>query len=187
MAAAEVSRSIEIQACAKIASELTAVTKPTTIENAIKDFEEAFDAVVKIVVKKISGQTVPEGEPWGDAPVVGGRNIPVRKSQDEIKQELDNARVGTAVSAGMKASAQSVNRQSSPGAVGKVTVVGEQHGELPSWLVRNETKAGVVKVYDNRSTATPENKRPLFVSADDQRVPFWKPKGVTSEDVGLVF
>ena len=55
MAAAEVSRSIEIQACAKIASELTAVTRPLTIENAIKDFEEAFDAVVKIVVKKTTG------------------------------------------------------------------------------------------------------------------------------------
>ena len=50
--ATEVSRSIEIQACAKIASELTAVTKPTTIENAIKDFEE----VVKKKIKKEYGK-----------------------------------------------------------------------------------------------------------------------------------
>ena len=179
--ATEVSRSIEIQACAKIASELTAVTKPTTIENAIKDFEEAFDAVVKIVVRKISGQAVPEGEPWDDAPK-GGRVVPVRKSQQDIQTELAEARASTAVSTGMMASSKPFKK-----ATTSVEIAGTSHGSVPAWLVRASAKAGVDKVYDNRDTANAENRRPHFVSADGNKTGFWPPKNLTSEDVGIKF
>ena len=133
---------------------------------------------LKLLLKR---QPVPEGEPWGDAPATGGRNIPVRKSQEDIKTELSEARDKTAVSAGMMASATPVGRK------GSVTIVGKSNGDVPAWLIRNAEKAGVTKVYDNRDTATKENKRPMFVSADDQRVPFWAPKTPTASDVGLKF
>lgn len=60
-------------------------------------------------------------------------------------------------------------------------VKGIQHGPLPEWLVKACAKAGVTAVYDNRDTATPENRRPLFKSADGstndkgQPIPFWAP------------
>jgi hypothetical protein len=177
----EVSRSIEIQACAKIASELTVVTKPETIEDALKGFEEAFSGVLDVVLGRLYGQSVPEGSPWDDAPTVGGRNIPVRKSQDEIKSELDNARSSTAVSAGMKASATPVKKMKD------VQIAGQTHGPIPAWLGRAAAKAGVEKVFDNRDSATPENRRPHFVSADGNKTPFWPPKDVSAQDIGLKF
>lgn len=64
-----------------------------------------------------------------------------------------------------------------------ITVVGVQHGPLPTWLVDACAKQGVTSVYDNRNTANAENKRPLFKAADgkvnDKGFPiaFWAPKG----------
>ena len=60
-------------------------------------------------------------------------------------------------------------------------VKGIQHGPLPEWLVNACAKAGVTSVYDNRDTATPENRRPLFKAADGktndkgQPMAFWAP------------
>lgn len=177
----DVSRSIEIQACAKIAAELTVVTKPETIDDALKGFGEAFFGVLDVVLGRLYGQAVPEGSPWDDAPLTGGRNIPVRKSQDEIKSELDNARSSTAVSAGMKASATPVKKMKD------VQIAGQTHGPIPAWLGRAAAKAGVEKVFDNRDSATPENRRPHFVSADGNKTPFWPPKDVSAQDIGLKF
>lgn len=62
-----------------------------------------------------------------------------------------------------------------------LTVKGIQHGPLPEWLVEACSKAGVTSVYDNRDTATAENRRPLFKAADGktngkgQPIPFWPP------------
>ena len=177
----EVSRSIEIQACAKIAAELTVSTKPETIDDALKGFEETFSGVLDIVLGRLYGRAVPEGSPWDDAPLTGGRNIPVRKSQDEIKSELDNARSSTAVSAGMKASATPMKKMKD------VQIAGQTHGPIPAWLGRAAAKAGVEKVFDNRDSATPENRRPHFVSADGNKTPFWPPKDVSAQDIGLKF
>ena len=179
--ASEVSRSIEVQSCAKIAAELTVSTKPQTIEDALKGFEEAFDEVVRVVTAKIYGQAVPEGSPWDSEPKTGGRAIPVRVSQQDIKSELDNAARNTAVSAGMIASATPVGKKK------EVQIAGKTHGTVPSWLNRAASKAGVDKVFDNRDTATTENRRPHFVSADGNKTPFWPPKDFTAEDIGLKF
>ena len=177
----DVSRSIEIQACAKIAAELTVVTRPETIDDALKGFGEAFSGVLDVVLGKLYGQSVPEGSPWDDAPLTGGRNIPVRKSQDEIKSELELARTSTAVSAGMKASATPVGKK------GTVQIAGKTHGPVPAWLNRAAAKAGIDKVFDNRDSATAENRRPHFVSADGNKTPFWPPKDVSAQDIGLKF
>ena len=184
--ASEVSRSIEIQACAKIAAELAAVTKPTSVEDALRAFEEIFDEVVTVVTGKIYRQSVPEGEPWGkpsgwDDAHTSGRIIPVHKSQDEIKTELDFARTSTAVSAGMKASATPVGKK------GAVQIAGATHGPIPAWLNRAAAKAGIDKVFDNRDGATAENRRPHFVSADGNKTPFWPPKDVSAQDIGIKF
>lgn len=62
-------------------------------------------------------------------------------------------------------------------------VKGIQHGPLPAWLVEACAKAGVTAVFDNRDTATAENRRPLFKAADGKLSPkgqplaFWPPKG----------
>lgn len=179
--ASEVSRSIEIQSCAKIAAELAAVTKPISVEDALRAFEEIFNEVVTVVTGKIYGQSVPEGEPWGDALLARGRVIPVHKSQDEIKTELDFARTSTAVSAGMKASATPVGKK------GAVQIAGATHGPIPAWLNRAAAKAGIDKVFDNRDGATAENRRPHFVSADGNKTPFWPPKDISAQDIGIKF
>lgn len=61
-------------------------------------------------------------------------------------------------------------------------VQGIQHGPLPEWLVKACAKSGCTKVFDNRDTATPENRRPLFKAADNTTDPktgkplaFWAP------------
>lgn len=61
-------------------------------------------------------------------------------------------------------------------------VKGIQHGPLPEWLVKACAKAGCTSVFDNRDTATPENRRPLFKAADNTTDPktgkplaFWAP------------
>lgn len=60
-------------------------------------------------------------------------------------------------------------------------VKGVQHGPLPAWLVDACSKAGVTAVFDNRDTATAENRRPLFKAADGktngkgQPMAFWAP------------
>lgn len=64
---------------------------------------------------------------------------------------------------------------------GSLRVAGIQHGPLPSWLVDACSKAGVTAVYDNRDTATAENRRPLFKAADGKKnaqgqpLAFWAP------------
>ena len=64
---------------------------------------------------------------------------------------------------------------------GGLKVKGVQHGPLPAWLVDACAKAGVTAVFDNRDTATAENRRPLFKAADGTNGPkgqpmaFWAP------------
>jgi hypothetical protein len=60
---------------------------------------------------------------------------------------------------------------------GALRVAGKQHGDLPEWLIKDAAKAGVEVVYDNRDKLSENAKRPWFVSADDERKPFWPPRG----------
>jgi len=65
---------------------------------------------------------------------------------------------------------------------GGVRIVGTQHGPIPAWLVSAAAKVRCTKVFDNRDTATAENRRPLFKAADGdlnkegKAVAFWAPK-----------
>ena len=61
-------------------------------------------------------------------------------------------------------------------------VKGIQHGPIPAWLVEACSKAGVTAVFDNRDTATAENRRPMFKAADGttdkngKPLAFWPPR-----------
>jgi len=61
-----------------------------------------------------------------------------------------------------------------------VRVAGQQHGDLPQWLIAACQKAGVSKVWDNRDKAV-GTKRPWFKQADApegaEPAAFWPPKG----------
>ena len=60
-------------------------------------------------------------------------------------------------------------------ASGDVTVKGNQHGELPSWLYVEAEKAGVSMVWDNRDKVA-GTKRPWFKDVNGDKA-FWPPKG----------
>ena len=60
-------------------------------------------------------------------------------------------------------------------ASGDVTVKGNQHGELPSWLYVEADKAGVFMVWDNRDKVA-GTKRPWFKDVNGDKA-FWPPKG----------
>lgn len=157
----EVNDAIVIQTCANIAAELVKSVHPDNFDDALADFTKAFDHVATVVRQKIDEGGKPSYETPSER-----RNIPIVASQQEIQQGLNK-----------------IKQQP----VGAVEIAGKQHGSIPAWLPRAAAKAGVTKVFDNRDGATPENKRPLFVSADGNKTPFWAPKNMTTEDVGLQF
>ena len=158
----EVNDAIVVQTCANCATELILKTNPEQFENALEDWITAFDKITEAVREKIGAfNPTSTSEGWATR-----RNIPIVPSQQDIQQQLNIVKTGN---------------------LPAVEIAGEVHGPVPAWLARAAQKAGVVKVFDNRKTATSENKRPQFVSADGNKVPFWAPKNVTSEDVGLKF
>ena len=159
----EVNDAIVVQTCANCATELILKTNPEQFENALEDWITAFDKITEAVREKITEGNTPVREPW---PVTNIRNIPIIPSQQDIQNGLNKVKQQPIVA---------------------VEIAGKQHGTIPAWLPRAAAKAGVTKVFDNRDGATPENKRPLFVSADGNKTPFWAPKNMTTEDVGLTF
>ena len=147
--------SIVAQVCAKIASELTGITQTDGSADAIQATYLSHFDFVREAVGSIHGfgQQAP-------APAVAPTTTaPVTEA------ELAQAFNATPVQS-----------------TGGLTIVGTQHGPLPSWLMAQASKAGVTKVYDNRDTATAENRRPMFKAADGttnakgQPVAFWPPR-----------
>lgn len=163
------------QTIAKIASELTCKTNATDVEDILDNFNKIFNALLEDINKVIGEDSSP----------VVGRQIPVLKQEDmaaklnEVKQEI-----AVGASDAQVASARPV-RGSRKRSEGTVTVKGTSNGPLPQWLIRAATKAGISEVYDNRDTATSENKRPHFVSTGSDRKAFWPPKDIVVEDGSL--
>jgi hypothetical protein len=58
-----------------------------------------------------------------------------------------------------------------------VKVRGEQHGDLPGWLMTACARAGVTEVYDNRDGLSANPKRPWFKAVNNKELAFWPPKG----------
>jgi len=57
-----------------------------------------------------------------------------------------------------------------------VTVQGDQHGELPAWLVSACKRDGVTRVFDNRNQLAENPKRPWFKAVGMDKA-YWEPKG----------
>jgi hypothetical protein len=57
-----------------------------------------------------------------------------------------------------------------------VTVQGEQHGELPAWLVSACKRDNVTRVFDNRNQLADNPKRPWFKAVGVDKA-YWEPKG----------
>lgn len=144
--------SIVTQVAAKIASELTSATENDGSESSIQaTYLSHFDFVRELLVGA-------HGFNGGGAP--SGNGGYASANEDNVVNTF-NASYDSAGSA--------------------LQVKGVQHGPLPAWLVDACVKAGVTSVYDNRDTATAENRRPLFKAADGktngkgQPMAFWAP------------
>jgi len=57
-----------------------------------------------------------------------------------------------------------------------VNVQGEQHGELPSWLLAACKRDGISRVFDNRNQLSENPKRPWFKAVGADKA-YWEPKG----------
>ena len=60
---------------------------------------------------------------------------------------------------------------------GGVQIAGQQHGEIPDWLIKACKRDGVTKVYDNRDGLALNPKRPWFKAVDDKEKAYWPPRG----------
>lgn len=148
--------SIITQVVAKIASELTGVTQTDGSQEQIQAaYLSHFDFVREVVFGAHKISAVPQMTATTTTAVNG-------VTEAELVQMFNATPVETS-SAGIQ-------------------IVGTQHGPIPSWLTEQARRAGVTKVFDNRDTATAENRRPMFKAADGttnakgQPVAFWPPK-----------
>lgn len=148
--------SIVTQVAAKIASELTIATAHNGDVAEIQSaYLSHFDFVRELLVSAhgFASNTSAEFADWNNAPAP--------------KPSVSN------VVAEFGASYESAGSS--------LQVKGIQHGPLPAWLVDACAKAGVTSVYDNRDTATVENRRPMFKAADGTNdakgkpLAFWAP------------
>ena len=153
-------QSIVTQVAAKIASELTSITQTDgNLESIQATYLDHFDFVL----------TALNDAHIGDAPMPA----------------LTPTSNPTSVPTIISANEQNVIKAFNAGyeQAGNLQIKGVQHGPIPAWLVEACAKSGVTSVYDNRDTATAENRRPLFKAADGkmnakgQPMAFWPPKG----------
>ena len=156
-----VNEAIVVQTCAKIASELVASTRPVNIEAALKDYEEAFEKVTELVNNRI-------GQPQlfrNSSPMHAPSRDEMLVTMEQVRQNAMPVRQGEF----------------------RVRIKGKQYGELPDWIHRAAQKAGIEEVWDNRKAREENKKRPHFVGTDDNKTPFWAPKGseLTTADISF--
>ena len=70
--------------------------------------------------------------------------------------------------------AEEVTKPSST-STGAVQIAGQQHGEIPDWLIKACKRDGVVKVYDNRDGLEANAKRPHFKAVEAEKA-YWPPR-----------
>ena len=66
--------------------------------------------------------------------------------------------------------------ESAPSSGFTIKVRGDQHGDIPNWLLAECKKSGVSEVYDNRDGLAANPKRPWFKATSGDKA-FWPPKG----------
>lgn len=147
--------SIVTQVAAKIASELTRDTQTDgTMEAVQATYIQHFDFVRELLVNAALGFN-PSG------------NVSAETNVQQFAPQVADI-------------AQQFNASYETGS--GIQIRGNAHGPIPAWLVTAAKKAGVTAVWDNRDTATAQNKRPLFKAADGttnaqgQPIAFWQPR-----------
>jgi len=146
----EVNQAIIVQTCAKIASEIVATAKHECLEDRLNDWKTAFDKVLDVVTDKIGRPSFRDSSPM----------VP---SREQMLVRMDEA----------KRNARPISTDDNF----RVSIKGKQYGELPEWIHRAAKKAGIDEVWDNREARKENPKRPHFVGTDDNKTPFWAPKG----------
>jgi hypothetical protein len=152
--------SIVTQVAAKIASELTAITLTGDMDSIQSAYLGHFDFVRELLR---------DAHGWGGSETQQVAQ-PVTQPTPWVVQANEQNTV-TQFNAGYESAGSTLK------------VAGIQHGPLPAWLIQACAKAGVTSVFDNRDTATEQNRRPLFKAADGKLSPkgqplaFWAPKG----------
>ena len=66
--------------------------------------------------------------------------------------------------------------ESAPSSGFTINVRGDQHCDIPNWLLAECKKSGVSEVYDNRDGLAANPKRPWFKATTGDKA-FWPPKG----------
>lgn len=93
----------------------------------------------------------------------------------QAKLQENNARIVSMVKETFNA--EEVVTPSESTSTGSVTVVGQQHGPLPDWLIKACKRDGITRVYDNRDGLQVNPKRPWFKAVDDKEKAYWAPRG----------
>ena len=69
---------------------------------------------------------------------------------------------------------QTFNAESVP-TPGLLQIAGQQHGDIPDWLIKACKRDGITKVYDNRDGLSVNPKRPWFKAVDADKA-YWPPR-----------
>jgi hypothetical protein len=139
-------RAIITQVSAKIAADLC--TKDLGVDERLGEFATLFTSINEIMMDTIYGGTLTVTESVAQT--------------NNVVAMVKDAFGGTEVA------------ESATPFTG-VTIVGQQHGPIPEWLIKACKRDGVNRVYDNRDGLTVNPKRPHFKAVDAEKA-YWPPR-----------
>jgi len=143
-------RAIITQVAAKIAAELVNTSKDTT--HKLGEFTALFMGVKDIIFDAIDG------------------NADNAQIYELAKKTFNATEVG---------SGDIVNASDPfPKGPDPLEIAGQQHGEIPEWLIRACKRDGITKVWDNRDGLSVNPKRPWFKAVDADKA-YWPPRTKT--------
>jgi hypothetical protein len=140
-------RAIITQVSAKIAADLT--NRENTVDGVISEFAVLFSSINEIMMDTIYGGSM---------------------TAEQSAQQTNNV-------VAMVKEAFNATEIETPAPFTGVTIVGQQHGPIPEWLIKACKRDGINRVYDNRDGLTQNPKRPWFKAVDDKEKAYWPPRG----------
>lgn len=140
-------RAIITQVSAKIAADLC--DKTISVEERIGEFATLFSSINDIMMDTIYGGSM---------------------TAEQSAQQTNNV-------VAMVKEAFNATEMETPAPFTGVTIVGQQHGPIPEWLIKACKRDGINRVYDNRDGLTQNPKRPWFKAVDDKEKAYWPPRG----------
>jgi hypothetical protein len=141
-------RAIISQVSAKIAADLT--DKTLDVEGRIGEFANLFTSVNEVLMDTI----------YGGAMTASGSATQTNNVVAMVKDAFNGTDVSDIPAAPFTG----------------VSIVGQQHGPIPEWLIKACKRDGIDRVYDNRDGLTVNPKRPHFKAVDAEKA-YWPPRG----------